>query len=194
MFSILILTIFGREEQFKKLNSKLHEQILDNNLQGEVEIITYKDDCLVSVGTKRTALVNAARGKFVAFIDDDDDVSPKYVELIHKAITNNPDIDCIGFRGLLVAPSGPERPFEHSIIHRHYHEDLNMYYRPPNHLNPIRQNIAIKYPFDEINLGEDTDFAMRLVKDNVLKKEVFIDGEIMYYYQFNPHQTATQRR
>jgi hypothetical protein len=55
-----------------------------------------------------------------------------------------------------------------------------VYYRCPNHLNPIKREIALQVMFPELSRGEDRDFSMRVKR--LLKKEEYIDG-IIYFYK-----------
>ena len=93
--SILIPTLTEREVAYQRLRWNLDRQITEHGLEQRVEILTYLDNRENSIGFKRNDLVRRATGKFVAFIDDDDDVSPQYVSLIHQTILDNPDINCI---------------------------------------------------------------------------------------------------
>jgi hypothetical protein len=193
VFSILIATISEREAQFRTLLEYLQNQIKQAGLINEVEILFHQDDRVVPVGLKRTMLIRTAAGKFSAFVDDDDWVAPDYVSKIVTTIKDNPDIDVIGIRGILeYAPSHPNnKPFIHSIAYQTYGEEIEKFTRPPNHLNPIRREHIATYTFNTINVGEDFDFAMNLVKKGCLKKEVLIP-DIMYTYRFNVNTSATQ--
>jgi len=180
--SILIPTIESRQKQFQKLNKGLERQIFENSLFKEVEVVHLLDNEEHSIGFKRNKLLNMAKGKFVVFVDDDDHVSNDYVLLIYRAIINNPDIDCIGIKGIITFRRRMSRVFIHSLQYKEYFSKEKTYFRPPFHLNPIKHEIAIKYNFEDINYSEDIDWAMRILNDNVLKKEYFINKVIYYYY------------
>lgn len=180
--SILIPTIQSRQKQFQKLKKKLDRQIAENSLLEEVEIVCFLDNRNHSIGFKRNKLINSAKGMFVVFVDDDDDVSDDYVLLIYRAIINNPDIDCIGIKGLITFRERMPRTFIHSLQYKEYFSKKKTYFRPPYHLNPIKHEIAIKYSFEDINYSEDIDWAMKILNDNVLQKEYFIDKVIYFYY------------
>jgi glycosyltransferase involved in cell wall biosynthesis len=175
-----------------KLYNKIKGQIHDLQLQDEVEVLHFLDNKENSVGYKRNELLERASGKFLCFVDDDDDVSGDYISLIYKAIQSNPDIDCIGIKGQITFSGRNPKVFIHSLKYDDYSEDKRTYYRPPNHLNPIRSSIAKKFPFELVNFGEDHDYAMRMCDQNVLKKEHYID-KIIYFYQFDVSQSETQR-
>lgn len=88
VLSILIPTIPGREAQAHALIAKLEDQI------GElpVEILCLSDNRKRTIGGKRQSLVDIASGYYIAFVDDDDDVSDDYVSEILKATASRPDV------------------------------------------------------------------------------------------------------
>lgn len=182
LFSILIPTLDNRRELFDLLYEKIAKQIAQNSLQNEVEIIHSRDGGERSVGAKRNELLNRAGGKFVAFVDDDDNLSDRYVPLICNAINENPDIDCVGIKGEITFRGTNPRIFIHSVRYKEYFSKNGIYYRPPYHLNPIRRDIAMRYKFEEIDYSEDIDWAIRICRDGTLKKEYFIDKTIYYYH------------
>lgn len=192
LFSILIATLESREEQFNKLHTELMKQIEENNLQDEVEILVFQDNFDYPVGMKRNTLLADASGLFAAFVDDDDLVSDDYVISIIQAIKENPEIDCVGIKGILISPHLPRKEFIHSIKYKEFKEDRNYYYRPPNHLNPIRVELSRNFLFPVINNGEDFDWTMKICKANILKKEAYID-KVLYKYMFSWDTTEAQR-
>jgi glycosyltransferase involved in cell wall biosynthesis len=86
--SILTPTIPGREKQLKALSEKLAKQIGDL----PVEHLILSDNRKRSIGEKRQSLVDIANGEYIAFCDDDDDVSDNYVSEILKAIETKADV------------------------------------------------------------------------------------------------------
>ena len=190
--SILIATLKDRTGQFEELYNNLDKQINDNGLSEEVEIVVFQDDYEYLVGMKRNTLLADASGLFTVFVDDDDLIADDYVKTMVDVIKDNPDIDCIGFKGLLISEDLGNKEFIHSIKYKGYSKDYNYYYRPPNHLNPIKAEISKRFTFPVLNSGEDYDWAMQILNSRLLKKEIFID-RIMYYYRFEWSKTAAQR-
>lgn len=142
----------------------------------------------MSIGEKRNRLLSMATGEYIVFIDDDDSISEDYVKLILYAIEDSRP-DCIGIRGMLSYIRGNvvqrRKFFYHTISNDTYFESNRGYERPPNHLNPIKRDIAIKYQFKDISMGEDTDWAMQICNNKELKSETYIDKTI-YFYNYNP--------
>ena len=75
ILSILTPTIPGREKQLQALQQKIEGQIGGQ----PVEHLILSDNRKRSIGAKRQALVNIARGQYIAFVDDDDDIADSYV-------------------------------------------------------------------------------------------------------------------
>lgn len=192
LLSILITTLDTRKAQFEALKTELERQIRQHNLSEDVELLHFSDNFDYPVGLKRNVLLEAATGLFTVFVDDDDLVSEDYVQLITDTIKKSPTIDCIGITGKVISQDLGNKIFLHSIRHTVYSEDEKFYYRPPNHLNPIRAEIAKQFKFPVINRGEDFDWAMQLSKSGLLNKEIFID-KVIYYYLFEWSKTDAQK-
>jgi glycosyltransferase involved in cell wall biosynthesis len=90
--SILTPTIPGREKQLHALQTRIEEQSSALNSSGQVEHLILSDNRKRSIGEKRQALVDIANGEYIAFCDDDDDVSDDYVLEILKAIETRADV------------------------------------------------------------------------------------------------------
>jgi hypothetical protein len=197
LLSVLIPTVESRRQEFGRLASKLNRQIAAHQLEHAVEILYFLDNCQYTVGFKRNWLMSQSHGRFVAFVDDDDDVDDEYLPLLCQVIAANPEIDCIGFLGEMTW-SG--RNPEMSIYSVRYAEQETLgtwaghhvYLRPPLHLNPIRRDIAIQYPFPEINAGEDRIRSRRMVQAAALRNEYFLGERVLYRYLFDPRRTLTQ--
>lgn len=182
ILSILIPTLRQRRAVFERLRRKLVLQIVDAGLQEDVEILSCEDRGEIPTGAKRNQLLNAASGRFVAHIDDDDAVHPRYVRLVVDALRGSPHVDCVGIRGVVTFRDRKPRLFEYSLHHKQYRTEECVYKRPPHHLNPIRREIATSYYFEPVWTAEDSDWAMRLSRDNALRREQFLDATLYYYY------------
>ena len=195
--SILIAALDKREKSLRELLDILHQQIFALANPWQVEIRVARDRGELPVGTKRQRLLREAGGDFVCFIDDDDLVAPTYVADILFAIDRQPGVDCVVFGGRLEVDGRFAGPFDYSIAHQRYYQVGNRYFRTPNHLCPVRRDLAIQVGFKAVNCGEDTDYARRLYP--LLKTQAEIaapDGtgekKTLYQYRFSPTGTATQ--
>jgi len=181
LLSILILTMKSRLPLFTRLRGELERQCTDPGAGSAVEILTLDDEESGTIGAKRNRLVDLARGRFLVFIDDDDRVSPDYVQLVLAAIRSNPDADCITFPGEITFRGRHPRKLLHSIRYTDWFELHSNYVRPPCHITPIRTDIARRYRFAEVNWAEDQQWAMRISQDRALQREAEIDA-VLYYY------------
>jgi glycosyltransferase involved in cell wall biosynthesis len=176
VLSILICHIEEREKFLRNLLIRLHQQVINE----PVEIIIAKHPRgTVTIGEKRNILVKESSGEYLCFIDDDDLISDNYVSLILNAAKTNPD--CIGITGLYIEEGKPNWTFRHSITVNRWckDKDRRIYFRTPNHLNPIKKTIAVKCPFPEIQFGEDRSFSDQVKV--FLKTETYIEQPIYYY-------------
>lgn len=182
LLSLLIPTIESRRHLFSQLIEELNAQIRASRWASQVEVLHYLDNGQHSVGHKRNELIDRASGLFVAFIDDDDNISLDYVARVCEAIDRNPGIDCIGIRGIITFRGSHQREFIHSLRHSDYFSREHTYYRPPCHLNPMRREIAARYRFPDVSYSEDIGWALQIRRDGALKREEFIDS-VLYYYR-----------
>lgn len=173
--SILIPTLDERKPKLEQLKAELSNQIGKRN----VEVLSLSDNRQMTIGQKRNMLLTQSTGEYVSFVDDDDMVSPDYIEKVLNALTKNPD--CSSLTGEIVFSDGYSRPFIHSLRYTQWIDDHEgkVYYRPPNHLNAVRRSIAVQVGFPPWNSGEDRSFSMGI--RNFLKKEEWIDGVIYNY-------------
>lgn len=90
--SILTPTIPERASQVSKLQTRIEAQISGLKTSGQVEHLILSDNRTRSIGAKRQALVDIARGQYIAFVDDDDDISDCYIADLLRAIETAADV------------------------------------------------------------------------------------------------------
>lgn len=174
--SILVCTLVSRKQLLEELLIRLSSQL---EARDNVEIVIKEDNGEMTIGDKRNLLLDEARGKYVAFVDDDDLVAPDYVDKVIKATLNEPD--CCGIEGMVTFDGGVSKKFVHSIQYKNWYEHGGVYYRCPNHLSPVKTELARQVRFPGRSMGEDQDYSMRLLP--LLKTEEYIEG-ILYYYRY----------
>jgi hypothetical protein len=172
IFSILICSLEKRANSLKRLMDVLIPQLND-----EVEVLVEIDNGQKTIGKKRNNLLEKSIGTFLAYIDDDDVPSVDYVSKILNALKEEPD--CCGIEGIITTNGINPKKFIHSIKYTTWFQKDNIYYRCPNHINPIRRDLAIQIKFPEINKSEDRGFSLGIL--HLLKKEVYISGPIYNY-------------
>ena len=182
LLSILICSIPKRKTILDRLLNQIADYSKDYFSETELEIYS-NDNVNISIGEKRNLLLDVAKGKYIAFIDDDDSITEHYFKEIRKGIDG--DYDCCSLRGIITWNGGNPELFEHSIKYTAWNTTNNeiKYERFPNHLNCIKSEIAKQVNFIELNHGEDKDWSYKLNETGLIKTEHFID-EIIYNYQY----------
>jgi glycosyltransferase involved in cell wall biosynthesis len=153
-----------------------------------VELLYLGDNKRMSVGEKRNWLLRMSKGEYVCFVDDDDRVSPHYVQRILEATESRPD--CVVFDVQISENGGTGKQVTYN---KDFIQDTNYfdrYERMPNHLMPIKRDIACSAGFPEKSSGEDFEYAKRIC--SALKTQVRIP-ETLYYYDYNVNLSETPR-
>ena len=179
--SILIPTLPVRISTYVVLLNNIRDQIKKGKFESDVEILSLMDCKSMTIGDKRNRLIEMSSGEYIVFIDDDDNVPDYYISEVLSAIKESPD--CVGIRGVIKYEGdtkGKDTVFIHSLRYPQ-DEDINIYAkgRPPNHLNPIKREIACTVKFPNQNWAEDIDWSSNLYFK--LKTEKMID-RVMYVY------------
>jgi len=171
--SILICSIKGRERSLDILLQTLRKQKTN-----DVEILVEVDNKRITTGEKRNILLKKAKGDYIAFIDDDDMVSEDYISKILKAIESKPD--CCSIEGTVrFKRKGTQKRFLHSMQFKSWFTANDIYYRCPNHISPVKRELALKTGFPNISVEEDKAFSLKLLP--LLKTEEVIKGPIYFY-------------
>ena len=171
--SILTPTVPSRACQLAKLTNKIASQI-----EGlDVEHLSFCDNRKRSIGEKRQALIDIAQGEYVAFVDDDDDVSDDYVAKILAAIERKPDL--ITFRQD-VTYNGRKSQVHFGINN----PDQILVYdgitlRAPWHVCVWNRIRVEGCQFLSVNYGEDYAWSVQARKR--CKSAVHIDTVLHYY-------------
>lgn len=172
----------------KTLIDKIEKQIKQNNLEKKVEHLVLVDNKVRTVGRKRDNLVQSAVGQFVAFVDDDDDISDDYVIELVNAIKNNPDVDVITFKQNCFIENYPK-----SVVVFGLGNDNEPYVpnttfkRSPYHVCAWNRKLAQKYNVPSNNICEDYGWVSHLWRE--AKTEFFIDKPL-HAYIHNEANTA----
>lgn len=178
--SVLIATTSARSEIIKPLLETLSRQTTGKEDLVEVIIDAHETNC---IGIKRNNLLSLANGEYVVSIDSDDRVHPEYISLILDAC--HEDTDCIGINGVITTNGGPQRQWFISKNYPNWFEQDGIYYRTPNHISPIKRELALQAMFPEISFAEDAEFSRRV--HPFLKTETKILTPI-YHYDFYDHK------
>lgn len=95
LLSILVPSVMSRRSYYlPRILDQLQPQVDGNS---DVELSVLLETRTRSIGAARNALMDTARGRYLAFIDDDDQVAARYVSSILRAIRTHPGVDVITF-------------------------------------------------------------------------------------------------
>jgi glycosyltransferase involved in cell wall biosynthesis len=134
------------------------------------------DNREMSIGNKRQKLLENAKGKYLSFIDDDDDITDAYVEDVLQMIRNNWPV--MRLRGQIA-----QYTFTHSLDNKLTDNMARgeVFLRPPNHLNPMMSDVAKLVRFKDGTRGEDLDWTIRMARAGFLVREYQSDPSRIHY-------------
>lgn len=166
-----------------------------------VEILTLTDNRELSVGAKRNRLLDLATGTHLAFVDDDDEVAPDYIDSILAGLADRPTTDILCFYQLcLLVETGVKRWCSYSLGFE-YEQGVVMdpgvmiptgdeWWRgKPAHTMVWRAAIAKSCRFPEKNFGEDVDWVAQAC--GLARTECHIH-KVLYTYKFDSRRSATR--
>lgn len=181
IWSILIATVRLRRRLLDRLLTRLLPQLPTD---GTVEVVLYEDDFQTLGADKRNALLDAARGRYCNFIDDDDLVPEYYVTKVLAALQSWPDY--VGWRMQLYIDEVAQKPTFHSLKYTGWSDDGDGYYRRISHLNPILTGIArLGRFYYHAGEGDDVMWQRRVDALGIVRTESYIP-EVMYEYWHSP--------
>jgi len=188
--SVLICTIPERQKEFERLYSTLKKQWHGAFFawQDKIEIIAISDERRMTIGEKRNKLLDAANGKYVCFVDDDDFVSDNYLGSLYAATQGDPD--AIGF--VVQCNDYPKKGMSKLAKvgwGQKWEETAQMIFRPVYHKTPVRREYAQRARFPHKSYGEDAEYSKRLAP--MIETVEFLD-KVLYYYN-NPQNVTRDR-
>ena len=195
VFSILMLSIPSRFQKMVNLYNKVYSQTVNRE---DVEILCLIDNKSMTIPEKRNVLLHSARGKYLAYLDDDDDVSDDYVDTIVSTLKESPETDVLSFNQRS-SYNGKEfnvrcrvgNPFQNLWMKPD--GELGDLLRPPFHWCVWRSEIGKKYSFREIysetgQVSEDIDWVTRMLVD--VKHETNLQ-KTLHFWNFDSRETES---
>jgi hypothetical protein len=180
ILSILTPAVPSRMRQLDWLCEKISRQIDEC----AVEHLVLLDNKRRTVGEKRDALLRIARGKYVAFVDDDDMIRDSYVASILVEAQFDPDV--ITFRQqawinnepaeIEFKLGNPNEPFRIGELVK----------RNAWHVCAWRRTLAIYSKFPASNYGEDWAYAAPLCRMAVSERHI---PRILHEYHHDSAKT-----
>lgn len=194
MLSVLIPTIPDRVDRFTLLYNDVMAQVAMiksiHPTLGDVEVLVNSDPRFLdggpSIGEKRHELVQRAQGKYLCFLDDDDTISPNYIESLLRLCSMGQSI-CT-FRVIVKMES-----FWASLDMRlsyKVNDQLTPEYevrRPPWHICPVRTKYAQLYAFNHKNNAEDFEWMEKVLTHCTTEAHT---DKVLFQYNHGPHSEA----
>jgi len=174
--SVLVCSMHARTEKLARLLECLSEQPAE--LLARTQVLIDIDDA-PSVGAKRQRMLKASRGRYVAFIDDDDLVTGDYLTELFRGIEKR--VDHIGVR-MLLCHQGSRANVECSM-HNAWETRDGVYLRGPQHVCAVKRTLALKAGFPDISVGEDKAYSLALTP---LVKSEYLTATPVYLYLWEP--------
>ncbi len=163
-------------------------KVLQPQLSKRVTVLVLEDNGQASRGEKRQQLLQAAWADYVSFVDDDDMLPSWHVKRVLHVLDSGDPPEVVGFRLRYFVDDEIRGYALHSYKCEsmpnpsefpEWHERHNRF---PNHLNPIRREIALEVGFRaEMDSGEDGDYARRLARRTPRAREQFINADLYDY-------------
>ena len=180
-WSVLIPTMPGREDQLHTLCKSIHEKVNRIAPDMKIEICLDFDNRESTIGAKRQRLLERASGKYLSFIDDDDEITDAYIEDLRDCMAGNHQV--MRLRGDMKG-----YPFIHTTNVKLTDAMATMdepaiFMRPPNHLNPMMSDIAKLIKFQHIDRYEDLEWTIRMFHAGFLRDEYRSD-ELRTHYNY----------
>ena len=185
ILSILTPTIPGREKQLHALQTRIEAQSSGLKSSGQVEHLVLSDNRQRSIGAKRQALLDIARGQYIAFVDDDDDIADDYVAELLAAAASSADVITFlqgaTYNGQQSVVDFQLRQGDHSFV------PGGITNRDAWHVNAWRHSRVAHCQFGESNYGEDLVWCQQARR--MAETTVHIP-KILHYYRHDAATTA----
>jgi glycosyltransferase involved in cell wall biosynthesis len=150
-----------------------------------VELICLYDNKSLSIGDKRNALLAAATGSYIVFLDDDDWVVGDFIEQALLAIDDANGADVIVYDIICTHVHSGKRIHCKYGIELEYNENdtgRGFWTGKPSHNMIFKRDVVKDIKFPSKNYGEDIEWAV--MASNACKSQHRIE-RILYYYDFN---------
>jgi len=177
--SILMGSVGDRLERMCGIYGKISSQAAP--FHPNVEIVVMTDNRCRSIGLKRQALLDVARGEYVCYVDDDDDVADVHVQSLYEAV-NQFRADVFVFPTLCISDQYGTIRVDHSVGFENEDVQVEGFRRKPWWMHPICRELAVSSVFTDSNWGEDADWLGPLWKKMLVEFEV--TEEPLYYYNW----------
>lgn len=193
VLSVLICSVPERSEMLRGILKKLEDQKKPireyHKALGQFEFLVNSGNRFtnggLSIGAKRQALLDESKGNYVCYLDDDEDISPDYLETILRLCYERKDVGT--FRSLAKLSNS------WALVDMRMgnpQEQINadkITFRPPWHVCPVKSEFAKLCRFENSNYGEDWDWFSQVLIH--CQTEAHTD-RIIHQYNHGAHSEA----
>lgn len=171
ILSILCATTPDREPMFTPLYNEVMRQITYMQTVhpslGRIEVLVDDSprflDGGLSIGAKREALLKRASGKYLCYLDSDENIAPNYVEVLVRLCSK--DCDVCTFKNL----TKTDTYWTIVDMSLNYHVDDQaspnfVTRRKPWHVCPVKSVYAKMVHFPDTNYGEDAAWMNKVLE------------------------------
>lgn len=169
LLSILIPTIPERAHLLNPLLVELERQITEfksfHSSIGSVDVIINDEKRYLaggpSIGIKRQKLLDSATGKYLLYLDDDENIAPNYVETLMRLCAQDKDI-CT-FKSIAKLDNY-WMVVDMSLDNSNEQGNPEGIKRKPWHICPVRSYFAKLHSFEDISYGEDFSWMRQVLQ------------------------------
>jgi glycosyltransferase involved in cell wall biosynthesis len=160
------------------------EKLVDQYSGNSVEILSFSDNRRRTIGEKRQGLLNLARGKYIAFCDDDDDVADCYIDRLLDAAQSCAHVLTFHQNARW---NGQESLVKFSIQHTDEpFQPGGVTLRFPWHVCAWRQDVARSAVYPSTNWGEDAIWVEQLRGMRLTEAHI---PEVLHYYDHEDNRS-----
>lgn len=159
----------------ERLPCKVLDKLLSQRTS-DVEILLLFDNRHLTLGAKRNFILDRAKGDYISFIDDDDDISDDYIQTLLTASK-----DVMTFKTAHYINGVFNKDVIYSTTKGNKNRD-DYYIRWANAICCWRTEFARGIRYGNLTFSEDTDFGSRASKRH--PKEEFVN-KVLYKHLWN---------
>lgn len=190
LLSVLIPAVPARAAQASILFGVLTGQAELLSREQDLEVLVLLDNKRRSTGLKRQALLSIARGRYVAFVDDDDMTHPAYIGNVLRQVEK--DADVIVFDSQCRINDGALVHVRHDLAFPNEEYNPAGFRRSPWHIHAWRRELAQSAQYPDLMYGEDVEWLMQVLPRAKTQARVSTLSPL-YIYQFSSASTETQK-
>lgn len=190
LFEIIIILNGSKDPYFKDINN-----YLINDMVGYHYSILHVDKSGVS--TARNIGIKQSRGEYIAFLDDDDMVSPPYLEGLLSCVGNN-SISVSNVLAFTESPQNTSLDYLGKCYQKYCKLHINDVFRLRSFLSTAccklipRSIIGDRCFSDKFKIGEDALF-MFLLSDRIKRINLSENSDVVYYRRFRSDSASRSK-